>query len=88
MAMKPIKSIQNLILNGSVEDNGTAIGAGLAGSIKLGCERKSSSITDYYGKNYSQREILDAVNRLNIKYEVLSEKDMIKIYTFLKKTKV
>ena len=52
---------KNVILNGSVEDNGTAIGAGLAASIKLGNPRKSSLINDYYGARYDYTEIMQAV---------------------------
>ena len=55
--IKNSKSIKNVILNGSVEDNGTAIGAGLAASIKLGSHRKSSRLpTDYYGRHYRERD--------------------------------
>ena len=61
------------ILNGSVEDNGTAIGAGLAASAKLD-PRKSSRITDYYGRHYNHGEILDAVAQYNFSYDILSEK--------------
>lgn len=70
---------KNVILNGSVEDNGTAIGAGLAASIKLGFERKSSLITDYYGIQYSYKEIIEAVKKFDFKYEVLSEKESLKL---------
>ena len=67
---------RNVILNGSVEDNGTAIGAAMAASIKLGCQRKHSAITDYYGVHYNQKEIMEAVKQFDFSYEVLSEKEM------------
>ena len=66
----------NLVLNGSVEDNGTAIGAALAASIELGCERKYSPITDYYGTEYSEDDILEAVTQYDFSYEVFSEEEM------------
>jgi carbamoyltransferase len=69
---------KNVILNGSVEDNGTAIGAGLAASIKLGCQRKSSLITDYYGVHYNYKEIMEAVTQFDFKHKVLSEKEILK----------
>lgn len=68
---------KNLILNGSVEDNGTAIGAGLAGSIKLGCHRKYSPITDYYGREYNNKDIMDAVNQYNFPYDILTKKEIL-----------
>ena len=69
---------KNVILNGSVEDNGTAIGAGLAASIKLGCQRKASLITDYYGVHYNYKEIIEAVTQYDLEYKVLSEKEILK----------
>jgi carbamoyltransferase len=67
---------KNVILNGSVEDNGTAIGAGLAASMELGCQRSHSIITDYYGIRYTHNQIVEAVKRFNFSYEVLSEKEL------------
>jgi len=69
---------KNVILNGSVEDNGTAIGAGLAASIQLGCQRKASLITDYYGVHYNYKEIIEAVTQYDLEYKVLSEKEILK----------
>jgi len=69
---------KNVILNGSVEDNGTAIGAGLAASIKLGCQRKHSVVTDYYGREYNDEEVIKAVTQYNFSYDILSEKEMLK----------
>ena len=69
---------KNVILNGSVEDNGTAIGAGLAASIKLGNLRKSSPITDYYGDRYEDIEIIEAVKKYGFSYKVLSEREKLK----------
>jgi carbamoyltransferase len=63
----------NVILNGSVEDNGTAIGAALAASNQLTKKRSDESITDYYGKKYSNEEILKAIKSFKFKYEYLEE---------------
>jgi carbamoyltransferase len=65
---------KNVILNGSVEDNGSAIGAGLAASIKLGYKRKTSVITDYYGKIYDSEEILEAISQYDFPHEILTQK--------------
>ena len=70
---------KNVILNGSVEDNGTAIGAGLAASFELDSQRKSSSITDYYGVKYKHKEILKAVKQFDFKYKVLPENEAFKL---------
>ena len=69
---------KNVILNGSVEDNGTAIGAGLSASIKLGYKRKFSAITDYYGRQYNQNEIMDALSKYNFSYKILTVKEIFK----------
>ena len=63
----------NVVLNGSVEDNGTAIGAALAASKKLINTRVSERITDYYGQIYSDEEILNAINKFKFKYELIEE---------------
>ena len=70
---------KNVILNGSVEDNGTAIGAGLAASIELGYQRKYSVVTDYYGIDYSHNEIMEVVKQFDFSYEVLSEKEIYQL---------
>ena len=69
---------KNVILNGSVEDNGTAIGAALTASLRLGYKRKSSAITDYYGKKYNHEEIMDAVSKYNFSYKILKDNEIYK----------
>lgn len=69
---------KNVILNGSVEDNGTAIGAGLAASMKLGNPRKSAPVTDYYGARYGLTEIMEAVKQYEFSYKVLSQNEILK----------
>ena len=76
--IKNSNKFKNVILNGSVEDNGTAIGAGLAASIELGYQRKSSSITDYYGVQYNHKEIMEAVKQFDFKHKVLTRNEAIK----------
>ena len=47
----------NLYMNGSCEDNGTAIGAALAAHHALTGQRVPEEATDYYGRAYSSDEI-------------------------------
>lgn len=70
---------KNLILNGSVEDNGTAIGAGIAASQQIGIERRSSPITDYYGRIYSQDEIIKDLKNFKYKYKILTFEEKINL---------
>ena len=77
--IKNSELFKNIVLNGSVEDNGTAIGAGLAASIQLGYKRKSSFITDYYGKQYPNREIIKAISNYDFSYRILKDKDIFNI---------
>ena len=69
---------KKIILNGSVEDNGTAIGAGLSASLKLGYKRKFSAITDYYGQQYKHEEIMEAVSQYNLPYKILTDQEIFK----------
>ena len=64
---------KNIILNGSVEDNGTAIGAALAASNILMGKRITETVTDYYGKNYENDEILTAIKKFHFAYEFIEE---------------
>ena len=80
---------KNIILNGSVEDNGTAIGAGLAASLQLGCKRKTSHITDYYGRKYSHNEIIEIVKKYNFPYKVCDKNELCKYASeFIRKDKI
>ena len=69
------KIFENVILNGSVEDNGTAIGAGLSAHLNLGYGREYSKTNDYYGKLYTDAEIIDALGQYNFPYEIFEEND-------------
>ena len=80
---------KNVILNGSVEDNGTAIGAGLAASIQLGYKRRSSVITDYYGKLYKHEEIIEAVSNYDFSYKIFKDKEILDVAAdLIKKEKI
>ena len=77
--IKNSKLFKNVILNGSVEDNGTAIGAALSASLNLGYQRKFSTVTDYYGKSYNNQEIMKALSFYNFSYKVLNKNEIYKI---------
>ncbi len=68
---------KNVILNGSVEDNGSAIGAALAVLTQLGHKKKSSKVTDYYGRLYSQEEIMGAVSKYDFSISTLTNNKMV-----------
>ena len=61
----------NVFLNGSVEDNGTAIGAALATSNILMGHRVSEPVTDYYGRTYDSDECLLDIKKFPFSYELL-----------------
>ncbi|MDC1428111.1 hypothetical protein N8156_05310 [Rhodospirillaceae bacterium] len=71
---------EEVILNGSVEDNGTAIGAGLAVHHNLGNKRKTSLVTDYYGRTYSDEDIKRALDTYQFSYEIFNYE---RIYQFV-----
>lgn len=50
-----------LHMNGSCEDNGTAIGAALAVHHSSTGQRISEAVTDYYGREYSSEEIRESL---------------------------
>jgi carbamoyltransferase len=54
-----------LHMNGSCEDNGTAIGAALAVHYALTGERVQEEVTDYYGREYSVQDIERAVGEFS-----------------------
>jgi len=67
------KIFDNVILNGSSEDNGTAIGSALALSNHLLKKRISEKITDFYGKIYSNENILEDIKKFPFNYEYVDE---------------
>jgi len=54
--------------------NGTAIGAALSVSNFLTNKRSTELVTDYYGKTYSNDEILSAIKKYSFKYDFIDEK--------------
>ena len=44
-------------MNGSVEDNGTAIGAATAVSYELTGVRKAHKVTDFFGRVYTDEDV-------------------------------
>ena len=74
---------KNVILNGSAEDNGTAIGAALAAYNSLTGDRSISHLTDYYGKFYSEDEVLKSIKKFPYKYELLSEENKYSVVSSL-----
>ena len=64
---------ENVILNGSVEDNGTAIGAALAASNILMKKRVTETVTDFYGRAYVNNEILTAIEEFSFEFEFVEE---------------
>ncbi|AIQ97402.1 carbamoyltransferase C-terminal domain-containing protein [Prochlorococcus sp. MIT 0801] len=74
--IKKSNLFKSIILNGSVEDNGTAIGAAIAVNQKMSFNRKFSVINDYYGITYNEQETINELSNFDLKYEVLSNDDL------------
>jgi len=68
----------NLQMNGSCEDNGTAIGAALAAHHALTGERVRETVTDYYGCNYSGEDIEKSLQGYSGTAVKLSRPDLLK----------
>tara|TARA_Y100000590_G_scaffold466518_1_gene642212 strand:- start:17847 stop:19547 length:1701 start_codon:yes stop_codon:yes gene_type:complete len=64
---------KEVFLNGSAEDNGTAIGAALAVSNLFTKKRETERVTDYYGINYDNNLILNSIKKFPFKFKLLSE---------------
>lgn len=79
IANEYLKKKHNLTLwmNGSCEDNGTAIGAALAAYHKLTGYRVSEPCTDYYGREYSDEQILVALRGHTGEIRRLSRADLL-----------
>ena len=77
--IKKSNLFKKIILNGSVEDNGTAIGAALAASNCVNSNRKFSDVNDYYGRQYTSEKIKESILDLNLKYERLSENEIFNV---------
>ena len=77
---KIIKSnlFKNVVLNGSVEDNGSAIGAALAGYHELGHSRRAEKALDYFGKQYGCEEIIEASKSFKFPYKAYPKASLYK----------
>lgn len=64
---------EQIVLNGSCEDNGTAIGAALAASSQLESSRKPEAITDYYGKTYGNDFIAHTLEQMSVSHQKLDD---------------
>jgi len=65
-------------LNGSCEDNGTAIGAAVAAHHALTGDRRPELVTDYYGRAYGAAEVHAAVAESGIAYRVLDDDGLVR----------
>ena len=68
---------ERVFLNGSCEDNGTAVGAALAAYHHLTGRRVVEPVTDFYGRAYSEEELVACVERYDVPYRRLSRAAMI-----------
>ena len=49
----------------------------MAANVKLGSKRKSSKVTDYYGRIYSEKEIIAAITETDFRYQILTKEQVI-----------
>ena len=66
-------------MNGSCEDNGTAIGAALAAHAHITGERVAETVTDYYGRDYSDAEIAAALEAARCPHRRLPDSEVAEI---------
>ncbi len=67
-----------VIMNGSVEDNGTAIGAATAVSYELTGVRKAHKVTDFFGRVYTDEECLEVAAKSQLAHIVLDNDEILK----------
>lgn len=70
-------AISRLVVNGSCEDNGTAIGAAVCAFHHLEGTRIREPLDDSYGCTYTQAQIETALTRANLDFRVHSEDDLL-----------
>lgn len=68
---------ERVFLNGSCEDNGTAVGAALAAYHHLTGRRVVEPVTDFYGRAYSESEAVACIERYGVPFQRLSREAMI-----------
>jgi carbamoyltransferase len=64
-------------MNGSCEDQGTAIGAALALHAAMTGERRREPVEECYGADYAQTAVLDELKRLPVAFDALAEQRLI-----------
>lgn len=64
-------------MNGSCEDNGTAIGACLAAQHYLSGGRSTAPVREYYGRTYTNTEIADALTEAGCPHEKVTPDELI-----------
>lgn len=64
-------------MNGSCEDNGTAIGAALCAWHARTGKRVKEEATDYYGRTYSQKEIESLLREKRIPFKTCPEGELL-----------
>lgn len=67
----------DLHVNGSCEDNGTAIGAALAAWHQLTGERVPEEVTEYYGRAYSAEEIAAGLREAGLEGRTYESDDVL-----------
>lgn len=67
----------NLLVNGSCEDNGTALGAAFALHHHLTGERRVEAVTDFYGRTYSTDDIEAALDQAGLSYRTMARPEML-----------
>lgn len=70
----PFKSV---FQNGSCEDNGTAIGAALAAHHQLTGSRVREPVNDFLGREYTEPEIVECLDRFRVDHEKLDRGQLI-----------
>ena len=66
-------------MNGSCEDNGTAIGAALAVYHHLTGRRVAEEVVEHYGRTYSDKEIVDALAARGIASRRLVRREVLEV---------
>ena len=67
---------KKIIVNGSTEDNGTAIGAACCAYRELSKENIFEKPNDYYGKEYTSNEVISSLEKENLKYKKLKDDEL------------
>jgi len=69
---------KKIIVNGSTEDNGTAIGAAACIYRNITNNNIHEKPTDYYGKKYKSEEIIPQLEKYKLQYKKVKKEDLAK----------